>query len=51
MVVTDFLHQKLTLQPEKQVLLFYEDLIDRGGFLTGNVDKYIATGWFIREPT
>jgi hypothetical protein len=22
----------------------------RGGFLTGPIDKYIATGWFLREP-
>ena len=22
----------------------------RGAFLTGNISKYIATGWFSREP-
>jgi hypothetical protein len=22
----------------------------RGAFLTGEMSKYIATGWFIREP-
>ena len=22
----------------------------RGSFLTGDIPKYIATGWFLREP-
>ena len=22
----------------------------RGGFLTGDINKYIVTGWFNREP-
>ena len=51
---TDFLHQKLTLQPEAGTIVLWPASythVHRGGFLTGNVDKYIATGWFIREPT
>jgi len=24
--------------------------VHRGSFLTGDVSKYIATGWFSREP-
>ena len=50
---TDFLHQKLTLQPEVGTLVLWPAAythMHRGGFLTGDIDKYIATGWFIREP-
>jgi hypothetical protein len=50
---TDFLYQKLSLHPKKGTLVLWPAAythMHRGGFLTGPIDKYIATGWFIREP-
>ena len=50
---TDFLHQKLTLQPTEGTIVLWPASythVHRGGFLTGDRAKFIATGWFIREP-
>ena len=50
---TDFLHQKLTLQPTEGTIVLWPASythVHRGGFLTGEIPKFIATGWFIREP-
>ena len=49
---TDFLHQKLSLQPEEGTIVFWPAAythMHRGAFLAGDIDKYIATGWFNRE--
>ena len=49
---TDFLHQKLSLQPTAGTIVFWPASythMHRGAFLTGDIDKYIATGWFNRE--
>ena len=50
---TDFFHQKLSLQPKAGTIVFWPAAythMHRGAFLTGGLDKYIATGWFNREP-
>ena len=50
---TDFLHQKLTLQPTQGTIVLWPAAythVHRGGFLTGDIAKFIATGWFIRQP-
>lgn len=50
---TEFLYQKVALQPKKGTVVLWPATythMHRGGFLTGDVDKYIATGWFLREP-
>lgn len=50
---TEFLYQKVALQPKKGTAVLWPATythMHRGGFLTGDVDKYIATGWFLREP-
>ena len=50
---TDFLHQKLTLQPKEGTIVLWPAAythVHRGGFLTGDLPKFIATGWFIRQP-
>jgi len=50
---TDFLHQKTSFQPTKGTIVFWPACythMHRGAFLTGDIDKYIATGWFCREP-
>ena len=50
---TDFLHQKFTIQPEAGMMVFWPAAythMHRGGFLTGDITKYIVTGWFNREP-
>ena len=50
---TEFLYQKLALHPTKGTVVLWPAAythMHRGGFLTGDVDKYIATGWFLREP-
>ena len=50
---TDFMHQKLSLQPTEGTIVFWPASythMHRGAFLTGDTDKYIATGWFNREP-
>lgn len=49
---TDFLHQQLSFQPKKGTMLFWPASythMHRGAFLTGDIDKYITTGWFCRE--
>jgi hypothetical protein len=50
---TDFLHQNKSFQPSKGTIIFWPAAythMHRGAFLTGGIDKYIATGWFCREP-
>ena len=50
---TEFLYQKLALNPKKGTVVLWPAAythMHRGGFLTGPTDKYIATGWFLREP-
>ena len=50
---TDFFHQEISFQPKKGTVVLWPAAythVHRGAFLTGNVDKYIATGWFSREP-
>ena len=50
---TDFYHQKTSFQPKKGTVVLWPAAythMHRGAFLTGNMSKYIATGWFIREP-
>ena len=50
---TDFFHQELSLQPKKGTVVLWPATythVHRGAFLTGNKSKYIATGWFSREP-
>tara|TARA_B100001057_G_scaffold479227_1_gene550598 strand:+ start:51 stop:812 length:762 start_codon:yes stop_codon:yes gene_type:complete len=50
---TDFFHQELSLQPKKGTVVLWPATythVHRGAFLTGNLSKYIATGWFSREP-
>lgn len=50
---TEFLYQKVALQPKKGTVVLWPATythMHRGGFLTGDIDKYIATGWFLREP-
>ena len=50
---TEFINQKLTLQPKKGTLVLWPATYThthRGGFLTGDISKYIATGWYIRCP-
>jgi len=50
---TEFLYQKLALHPKKGTIVLWPAAythMHRGGFLTGPIDKYIATGWFLREP-
>ena len=50
---TEFLYQKLSLQPKVGTVVIWPAAythMHRGGFLTGEMDKYIATGWFNREP-
>ena len=50
---TEFLHQKLSLQPKAGTIVLWPATythVHRGGFLTGEIPKYISTGWFLREP-
>tara|TARA_B100001778_G_C18582120_1_gene627982 strand:- start:1133 stop:1903 length:771 start_codon:yes stop_codon:yes gene_type:complete len=50
---TDFFHQELSLQPKKGTVVLWPATythMHRGAFLTGDISKYIATGWFSREP-
>lgn len=50
---TDFLHQKVSFQPTTGTLVMWPATythMHRGSFLTGDTPKYIATGWFLREP-
>ena len=50
---TDFLHQKCSFQPTTGTMVMWPATythIHRGAFLTGDIPKYIATGWFYREP-
>lgn len=50
---TDFYHQKRTFHPTKGTIVFWPAAythMHRGAFLTGEKSKYIATGWFYREP-
>ena len=50
---TDFYHQKISFQPKKGTVVLWPAAythMHRGAFLTGNKSKYIATGWFSREP-
>ena len=50
---TDFLHQKCSFQPTRGTAVYWPATythMHRGGFLTGDTPKYIATGWFLREP-
>lgn len=49
---TDFLHQQISLQPTQGTIVFWPAAfthMHRGAFLTGKIDKYIATGWFNRD--
>jgi hypothetical protein len=49
---TDFLYQKLSLQPTIGTVVLWPagyTHMHRGSFLTGDTQKYIATGWFDRE--
>ena len=50
---TDFYHQKRTFHPTKGTVVLWPACythMHRGAFLTGENSKYIATGWFYREP-
>ena len=50
---TDFFHQEVSFQPKKGTVVLWPAAythVHRGAFLTGDVSKYIATGWFSREP-
>tara|TARA_B100000424_G_scaffold201814_1_gene158885 strand:+ start:80 stop:865 length:786 start_codon:yes stop_codon:yes gene_type:complete len=50
---TDFFHQEISFQPKKGTVVLWPAAythVHRGAFLTGNTSKYIATGWFSREP-
>ena len=50
---TEFIYQKLSIQPKKGTLVIWPATYThthRGGFLTGEISKYIATGWYIRLP-
>ena len=50
---TDFFHQKRSFQPKKGTIVLWPATfthVHRGSFLTGDRSKYIATGWFSREP-
>ena len=50
---TDFFHQEISFQPKKGTVVLWPAAythVHRGSFLTGNTSKYIATGWFSREP-
>ena len=50
---TDFLHQKCSFQPSAGTMVMWPATythMHRGSFLTGDTAKYIATGWFLREP-
>ncbi len=50
---TDFYYQKRTFHPKKGTVVLWPAAythMHRGAFLTGEQSKYIATGWFIREP-
>lgn len=50
---TDFYHQEKTFHPKKGTIVLWPATythMHRGGFLTGDESKYIATGWFLREP-
>ena len=50
---TDFLHQKCSFQPTVGTMVMWPATythMHRGSFLTGDIPKYIATGWFLREP-
>jgi len=50
---TDFFHQKVSFQPKKGTIVLWPAAythMHRGAFLTGDKSKYIATGWFSREP-
>ena len=50
---TDFFHQEISFQPKKGTVVLWPAAythVHRGAFLTGDKPKYIATGWFSREP-
>jgi|TARA_Y100000015_G_C2386076_1_gene87466 hypothetical protein len=50
---TDFYHQATTFHPKKGTIVLWPATythMHRGAFLTGDKSKYIATGWFLREP-
>ena len=50
---TDFYHQQRSFQPKKGTIVLWPAAythVHRGAFLTGDQSKYIATGWFSREP-
>ena len=50
---TDFYHQKISFQPTEGTIVLWPACythMHRGAFLTGDIAKYIATGWFLREP-
>lgn len=50
---TDFYHQKRSFQPTEGTVVIWPACythMHRGGFLTGDIAKYIVTGWFVREP-
>ena len=50
---TEFIYQKLSIQPKKGTIVLWPATYThthRGGFLTGDIPKYIATGWYVRMP-
>ena len=50
---TDFLHQNCSFQPTTGTMVMWPATythMHRGAFLTGDIPKYIATGWVLREP-
>ena len=50
---TDFLHQNCSFQPTTGTMVMWPATythMHRGAFLTGDIPKYIATGWFLRGP-
>jgi len=50
---TEFIYQKLSIQPKKGTVVLWPTSYThthRGGFLTGDIPKYIATGWYVRMP-
>ena len=50
---TEFLFQSKRIKLDVGSLLIWPagyTHMHRGGFLTGDITKYIVTGWFNREP-
>ena len=50
---TEFLYQKKAIHPSEGTVVLWPAAythMHRAGFLVGDTPKYIATGWFLREP-